>query len=83
MLTLLLLLHYFALAYLIHGNTLLTAHVCSYALDHVELELEEPMKQAQAENLTNLALDQGKPQHSQPMLLVFYFEYIIYFLSFD
>jgi hypothetical protein len=31
-------------------------------LDHVESELEEPMEQAQAEDLANLVLDQGKPQ---------------------
>jgi hypothetical protein len=43
-------LHYIALA-----------HVCSNALDHVELKHEEPMEQAQAKDLTSLALDQGKP----------------------
>jgi hypothetical protein len=41
---------------------LLSAHVCSYTLDHVEPELEEPTEQAQAVDLTNLTLDQGKPQ---------------------
>jgi hypothetical protein len=43
-------LHYIALA-----------HECSNALDHVELKHEEPMEQAQAKDLTSLALDQGKP----------------------
>jgi hypothetical protein len=32
----------------------------SYMLDHMLSELEEPTKQARAEDLTNLALDQGK-----------------------
>jgi hypothetical protein len=44
-----------------HCTILLLAHVCSNALDHVELKLEEPMEQAQAKDLTSLALDQGKP----------------------
>jgi hypothetical protein len=41
---------------------LLSAHIWSYMLDHAEQVLEEPTEQAQAEDLTNLALDQGKPQ---------------------
>jgi hypothetical protein len=41
------------------------------------------MEQAQAEDPTNLALDQGKPQCIQPMLLVFYFESLLYVISFD
>jgi hypothetical protein len=52
-------------------------------LDCAELELKEPMEQAQAEDPTNLALDQGKPQCIQPMLLVFYFESLLYVISFD
>jgi hypothetical protein len=32
-------------------------------LDHAELEFEEPMEQVQAEDLTNLALDQDKLQY--------------------
>jgi hypothetical protein len=45
-----------------HCTISISAHVYSYALDHAEPELEEPMQQAQAEDLTNLALDQGKPR---------------------
>jgi hypothetical protein len=52
----------FALASLIHRTMFLLSHVCSYTLDHVELELEEPTKQAQAKDLANLALHQGKPR---------------------
>jgi hypothetical protein len=55
-------LHLFALAYLLHCTMLLSAHIWSYMLDHTEQVLEEPTEQAQAEDLTNLALDQGKPQ---------------------
>jgi hypothetical protein len=41
---------------------MLLAHIwLIYTLDHVESELREPMEQVQAEDLTNLALDQGKP----------------------
>jgi hypothetical protein len=56
MLRLLLFLHHFALAYLIHCTMLL------YTLDHAESELEEPMEQAQGVDPANLALDQGKPR---------------------
>jgi hypothetical protein len=31
-------------------------------MDPAELELEEPMEQAQVKDFTNVALDQGKPQ---------------------
>jgi hypothetical protein len=41
--------------------TLLLAHSCAFALDHTRPEFEEPTQQAQAEDLTYLALDQGKP----------------------
>jgi hypothetical protein len=51
---------------LMHCTMLLLAHMCSYMLDHTELELEEPMEQAQVEAITNLALDQGKPQCITP-----------------
>jgi hypothetical protein len=43
---------------------LLLAHICSFTIDHVEPKLEEPMEQAQAEELTNLPLDQGNPDGS-------------------
>jgi hypothetical protein len=33
-----------------------------YAIDHAEPELKEPLEQAQAEDLTNTKLSQGKPQ---------------------
>jgi hypothetical protein len=44
-----------------HCTISLLAHVYSYTLDRMETELEEPMEQAQVEEFTNLALDQGKP----------------------
>jgi hypothetical protein len=40
----------------------LGSYICLYALDHAESEFEEPTQQTQAEDLTNLALDQGKPR---------------------
>jgi hypothetical protein len=40
---------------------LFLAHICSFTIDHVEPKLEELMEQAQTEELTNLALDQGNP----------------------
>jgi hypothetical protein len=43
------------LAYLLHCTISLLAHIC-----YIEPALEEPMEQAQAEYLTNLALDHGK-----------------------
>jgi hypothetical protein len=53
---------HFAPAPLMHCSILLLSHICSYTLDHVKPKLEEPTEQAQAEDLTNLAFDQGKPQ---------------------
>jgi hypothetical protein len=41
---------------------LFLAHLCSYTLDHAELELDVQAEQAQAEYFTNLAFDQGKPR---------------------
>jgi hypothetical protein len=38
-------------------------------LDHVEPELGEPTKQAQAEDPANLVLDQGKPRYIPPIFL--------------
>jgi hypothetical protein len=68
------LLHHFALASLIHCTILLLAHICSYTLDHVEPDLKELMEQAQAEDLTDLALDQaslGTSNHILEVLLNF------------
>jgi hypothetical protein len=44
-------------------------------LDHAEPKLGEPMKQAQAEDPTNLALDQGKPRCIPPIILDFSFNH--------
>jgi hypothetical protein len=63
--------YHFALSYLIHCTMLLTAHICSYTLNHTEPKLKESMKQAQAKDLTNLALDQSKPQCIPPISLAF------------
>jgi hypothetical protein len=52
--------HHIGLAYLSHCIIWLLTHVCSYVLDHVVSKFEEPTEQVQVEDLTNLALDQGK-----------------------
>jgi hypothetical protein len=44
------------------NHLMLLAHSCAFAIDHMEPEFEELTKQAQAEDLTNLALNQGKPR---------------------
>jgi hypothetical protein len=61
-----------------HCIILLLAHVYAYTLDHAEPELREPREQVQAEDAANLALDQDKPRCIQPILLVFYFEFLLY-----
>jgi hypothetical protein len=48
--------------HLMHCIILLVAHLCSYTLDHAEPELEVQAEQDQAEDLTNLAWNQGKPR---------------------
>jgi hypothetical protein len=46
-----------------HCSIMLLAHIwLVYMLDHVEPELKELTEQVPAEDPTNLALDQGKPQ---------------------
>jgi hypothetical protein len=45
-----------------HCTIYLLAHIRSFTLDHVEPEPEVHVEQAQVENFTNLALDQGKPR---------------------
>jgi hypothetical protein len=50
-------------------------------LDHAKLELEEPTKQAQAEDATNLALYQGQALvHLTQCSLSLYFEPLLYVL---
>jgi hypothetical protein len=45
----------------------LLAHIrLFYTLDHIELKSGVQAEQAQAEVITNLALDQGKPQCITP-----------------
>jgi hypothetical protein len=51
----------YALKHLMHCTILPLSHIRSFMLGHTEPEFGEPVEQAQAENLTNLALDQGKP----------------------
>jgi hypothetical protein len=63
--------HHVALAYLSHCIIWLLAHVCSYALDPMVPEFEEPTEQAQVEEFTKLDLDQGKPQCITPHSLTF------------
>jgi hypothetical protein len=53
--------HHIAL-HLMHSTMISSVHLCSYALDHVEPELEVQAGQAQVEAISNLALDQGKPR---------------------
>jgi hypothetical protein len=50
------------------------AHVYAYAIDHTELDLEETMKEAQAEDPANPELKQGKPRCILPHSLTFLFE---------
>jgi hypothetical protein len=45
-----------------HYITLLLAHSYAIVIYHAKLEFGEPTEQAQAEDLTNLALDQDKPR---------------------
>jgi hypothetical protein len=44
-----------------HCIILISAHICAYAIDHTEPELEEPSEQVQAEE-GNTDLKQGKPR---------------------
>jgi hypothetical protein len=47
-----------------HCIILLVAHLCSYTLDHAKLEFEVQAEQAQAKDLTNLALvSRQAPMH--------------------
>jgi hypothetical protein len=71
----------YALKHLMYCTVLPLAHIRSFTLGHAELEFLEPTEQAQAEDLANLALNQGKPQCIKPILLVFYFEsyFMIYY----
>jgi hypothetical protein len=41
---------------------MLVSHTCIFAIAPAEQGLEEPTEQAQVEDFTNVALDQGKPQ---------------------
>jgi hypothetical protein len=70
----------YALKHLMHCTILPLAHICSFTLGHAELEFGGPTEQAQAENLANLALNQGKPRCIK-QILVFYFEscFMIYY----
>jgi hypothetical protein len=71
----------YALKHLMHWTILPLAHIHSFTLGHVELEFGELTEQAQAEDLANLALNQGKPWCIKPILLIFYFEscFMIYY----
>jgi hypothetical protein len=61
----------YALKHLIHCTILLPAYSCAFAIDHAEPESEVQAEQAQAENITNLALDQGKPRYINQCSLSF------------
>jgi hypothetical protein len=52
----------------------LSSYTALYALDtvYVEPESEVEAEQVQAEDLTNLALDQGKPRCIPPTIIDFY-----------
>jgi hypothetical protein len=62
-----------------HCTILFSAHVCANTLDHVEPKVEEPTEQAQVEDLTNIALDQGKPRCIPPIILDFSFNHFLMF----
>jgi hypothetical protein len=48
-------------------------------IEHAEVELEEPIEQAQVEDFNNLDLNQGKPQCINQCSLSFIFKYIFMF----
>jgi hypothetical protein len=50
----------YELKHLMHCTILPLARIHSFTLGHAELEFGEPIEEAQAKDLTNLALDQGK-----------------------
>jgi hypothetical protein len=62
-----------------HCTILCSAHLCSYMLDHPELELEEPMEQAQAEETANNELTKRKPWCMPPIFLDFGFNQYLYY----
>jgi hypothetical protein len=47
-------------------HVLISPHTYAYTLDHTEPKSEVQAEQAQVEAITNLALDQGKPQRVTP-----------------
>jgi hypothetical protein len=54
-----------------HCTVLCSAHLYSYTLDPVELELKEPTEPAPAEEAANTELTEGKPRCIQPIILDF------------
>jgi hypothetical protein len=42
-------------------HIVILAHIYAYTLDHAEPELEEPLEQVQAKDLTNLAWIKASP----------------------
>jgi hypothetical protein len=65
---------------LMHCTICLLAHVCSYALDHVVLEFEEPTEQAQFEEFTNLEIGSRQAPVHHTQILDFYFLINIFML---
>jgi hypothetical protein len=78
---LLIVLHHFALAYLMNCDILLSAHICSYMLGHAEPKLEETMKQAKVEEFTNLVWIKASPDTSNqcPCLFILNLCFMFYF----
>jgi hypothetical protein len=67
----LLFLHLLASVQLMHCTMLISSHLYSYTLDHVEPELEELTEQAPVE-VINTELSQGKPRCIPPIILDFF-----------
>jgi hypothetical protein len=65
----------FCTVHLMHCTMLYLAHLYSYTLDNIELELEEPTEQAQAEETANTKPTEGKARCIPLIFLGFYFNY--------
>jgi hypothetical protein len=59
-------------------HVLVSSHTYASMLDRDEPELEEPSKQTQVEDITNLDLDQGKARCIPPIILDFSFNCYLY-----
>jgi hypothetical protein len=89
MIRLLLFMHHFALAYLMHCTMSISIDVCAYVIDHVEPESEikrgaSPrgwvVHKRQVAWILTLCLDQDKPRCIPPIIIAFSFNLYNYVL---